>query len=356
MTAIHGGNIVNMAQELGCKTSDLLDMSSNLTPFGMAPGLQEFLIKNLEQITFLPESNSEKLCRFFAEKHGLQHDQVLAGNGTTEFIFALPADSGMKKVLLVNPTYSDYQLACSSAGVEVENFSLRKENNFQLDFSKLANRLQGGELVFICNPNNPTSVLIPTARLHEFILSQPNSTFVIDESYLPFTQEPSLLDFTLPNNLYLLCSSSKIYGIAGLRLGFLVAEADRLARFTSHRKPWGVNRMAQLAGEFLLNHGDKYIQDVRRFVAKTRPHVVAQLTALKHVEVMDGAANFILCYLHGPMQAQELRDKMLEHRIMIRNCASFTGLDEQYFRISLKDKAGNIRGLTALKQILEPYS
>ena len=353
MKTIHGGNIVSVARTLGCNTSDLLDMSSNLTPFGMAPGLKEELIANLEQISFLPETASETLCRVFAEKYGLQPDEVLAGNGTTEFIFALPAAFHTKKALLVNPTYSDYQVACSWAGVESEDFFLTRDKKFQLDFENLGARLTGGELVFICNPNNPTSVLIPTPRLNDFISRHPESIFVVDESYLPFTNEPSLLDLELPENLFLLCSSSKIYGIPGLRLGFLVARAKNLSRFSARNKPWGVNSMAQIGGAFLLRNGDPYVQEVRSFIAAQRPEVCQELAHLPHVEVIEGAANFILCYLGGRMRAPELAEKMLRQRIMVRNCASFTGLDDRYFRISLKDETGNRRCLKALKQIME---
>ncbi|MEA3546769.1 MAG: aminotransferase class I/II-fold pyridoxal phosphate-dependent enzyme [Thermodesulfobacteriota bacterium] len=353
MKPIHGGNIVSVARTLGCNTSDLLDLSSNLTPFGMAPGLKEMLISNLAQISFLPEADSGTLCRVFAEKYGLQPDQVLAGNGTTEFIFALPAAFHTKKALLVNPTYSDYQVACSWAGVENEDFFLTREEGFQLDFERLSTRLTGGELVFICNPNNPTSVLIPTARLHDFLKQHPKSFFVVDESYLPFTSEPSLLDLDLPENLFLLCSSSKIYGIPGLRLGFLVARKKNLACFSDRNKPWGVNSMAQISGEFLLQNADPYVHEVRSFIAEQRPEVCRALAQLPHVKVMEGAANFILCYLSGSMRARELAEKMLQKRIMIRNCESFTGLDDRYFRISLKDDAGNKKCLESLKQIME---
>jgi threonine-phosphate decarboxylase len=353
MKSIHGGNIVSVAQTLGCNTSDLLDLSSNLTPFGMVPGLKEMLVSNLEQISFLPEADSATLCRVFAEKYGLQPDQVLPGNGTTEFIFALPAAFHTKKTLLVNPTYSDYQVACSWAGVESEDFFLTREEGFQLDFVRLATRLTGGELVFICNPNNPTSVLIPTARLHDFINQHPKSIFIVDESYLPFTSEPSLLDLDLPENLFLLCSSSKIYGIPGLRLGFLVAREKNLARFSDHNKPWGVNSMAQIGGEFLLQNADPYVTEVRSFIAEQRPKAIQSLTQLPQIEAIEGAANFILCYLSGKIRARELAEQMLQKRIMIRNCESFTGLDDRYFRISLKDETGNRRCLEALKQIME---
>lgn len=348
----HGGDILSMAKQLGCGVGDLIDMSSNLTPLGMPRGLREALIDRLPEISFLPESGSENLVRLFARKYGCDPRQVLAGNGTTEFIYAVPAGVRSRRALIVAPTYGDYQTAGDWAGLEVEFFFLKPEENFALDFNRLSARLTGGELVFLCNPNNPTGRVVPTKELLAFILAHPASEFLIDESYLPFVKEPTLAGFPLPANLLLLCSSSKIYGIPGLRLGFLVASEEKMARFAARRKPWDVNRMAQVAGEYLLEHGDAYIQSVRDFLAQARPGFVARIAALPGVRVIPGSTNFILCRLTGSLTAGQLREAMLGLRIMIRDCSNFTGLDAHYFRVSLQEPGRNERFLAALAGIL----
>jgi len=348
----HGGDILSMAKRLGCGVGDLIDLSSNLTPLVMPPGLREALVERLSEISFLPESGSETLVRLFAEKYGCSPQQVLAGNGTTEFIYAVPGSVQSRRALIIAPTYADYQTASEWAGLSVDFFRLKAEDDFALDFNRLSACLTGGELVFLCNPNNPTGRVVPSRELLDFILAHPTSEFLIDESYLPFVNEPSLAGFPLPGNLFLLCSSSKIYGIPGLRLGFLVASEEKMARFAARRKPWGVNRMAQVAGEYLLAHGDGYVQAVREYLAQVRPGFVARLAALPGVQVVPGSANFILCRLAGPMTAAQLREAMLGQRIMIRDCSNFTGLDAQYFRVSLQDAERNERCLAALVGIL----
>lgn len=348
----HGGDILSMAKRLGCGVNDLIDLSSNLTPLGMPPGLREALVERLGEISFLPENGSETLVRLFAEKSGCSPQQVLAGNGTTEFIYAVPESVQARRALIVAPTYADYQTATQWAGLALEFFTLKADEDFALDFNRLSARLTGGELVFFCNPNNPTGRVVTSRALLDFILAHPASEFLIDESYLPFVDEPTLAGFPLPANLFLLCSSSKIYGIPGLRLGFLVASEEKMARFAARRKPWGVNRMAQVAGEYLLAHGDGYVQAVRDFLARVRPGFVASLAALPGVQVMPGAANFILCRLTGSMTAAQLREAMLAQRIMIRDCGNFTGLDAQYFRVSLQTPDRNALCLAALAEIL----
>jgi len=348
----HGGDILSMAKRLGCGVGDLVDLSSNLTPLGMPPGLREALSERLGEISILPESGSETLVRLFADKYGCRPEQVLAGNGTTEFIYAVPTRGQSRRALVIAPTYGDYQTASQWAGLEVGFFNLRADEDFALDLNRLSARLAGGELVFLCNPNNPTGRILASHKLLDFILAHPATEFLIDESYLPFVDEPSLAGFSLPANLFLLCSSSKIYGIPGLRLGFLVANKEKMARFTERRKPWGVNRMAQVAGEYLLAHGDGYVQAVRDFLGQARPDFVARLAALPGVRVVPGSANFILCRLAGPMTAAQLREAMLRQRIMIRDCGNFTGLDPQYFRVSLQEPWRNERCLAALAGIL----
>ena len=348
----HGGNIIAVASELGCPVNELLDMSSNLMPLPMVTGLRETIMARLDEIAYLPETESETLRDLFAARHHRSGKEVLVGNGTTDFIFAAPAMNGLTKAVIVTPTYNDYRLACDWAGLPVEDFPLSASDDFHLDLARLTKSLSGNELVFICNPNNPSGGLIDSTELHAHIKACPQSLFLVDESYLQFTREPSLLDLEPLTNLLILTSFSKIYGIPGLRLGFLTGAPERLAAISARNKPWGVNRIAQMAGEYLVAHGDDHVEAVLKFTEEHRPGFVANLAALPGVEVVNGVCNFILCRLKGSIRAGELRQKMLTHRIIIRDCANFTGLDDSYFRISLKDPNGNKQCLDALKEIL----
>jgi threonine-phosphate decarboxylase len=352
MSVVHGGNIIATAKELDCRISELIDMSSNLSPFAPTPDLLETLHKRLDEIAFLPETGSESLCALYADRHNLARDQVLAGNGTTEYIFSIPAVVDVKRGIIVNPTYSDYHLASARSGLETTSFPLRSAEGFRLDLDRLTRALKGDELVFICNPNNPTGVLVPTLQLYEFVCSHPDSRFLVDETYLPFIKENSLLTLPIPENLYILRSFSKIYGIPGLRLGFVVASIDNIQRLSSRQRPWGVNRLAQVAGEHLIQHGESEVIGIADFIEKERPIFAAELEKLPGVRVVPGRAHFILSSLSGAMRAATLRNELLNHRIMIRNCASFTGLDDRYFRLSLKDEPANRKCIAALREVL----
>lgn len=348
----HGGNIFAMARKSGCHVNELIDMSSNLTPLGMAPGLKDVLMEHLDEAQYLPETGSESLREVFAGKYNLDKEEILAGNGTTEFIYGIPEALQLKRAVIVNPTYGDYEPACEWSGIAIHNFTLKYQDRFVVDLAELSQTLKGEEIVFLCNPNNPTGVLTSSKAIYDFVKSHPDTFFLVDESYLPFLKEPSLVEFPLLSNLFVLSSFSKIYGIPGLRLGFLIATAGNIAKIARYRKPWGVNRMAQVAGEYLLAYGDDYVADVVQYVAEQRPAFIAALVGIPGVEVIAGSANFILCFLPGNMRADVLVEKMFAKRIMIRNCETFTTLDNRYFRLSLKREQDNAYCLTCLREIL----
>lgn len=350
MGFVHGGNIIATATELGLQVDELIDMSSNLSPLGMVPGLRRVLGEGLEQIAYLPEATSQSLCALFARCMGCAPEQVMAGNGTTDFIYDLPARSPFNRAVIVNPTYSDYRLACQYSGLSWHDFGTCFPD-FSVDLAALGRALPGGELVFLCNPNNPTGHLVASRRLRAFVEDHPRTTFIVDESYLPFCREPSLVAADLPDNLYILCSSSKIYGIPGLRLGFLVSTPANMADLRAHCRPWSVNRLAQIAGEYLLSEADGYVRQVQEFMAQERPAFAARLAELPGISVVPGVTNFILCRLRD-RDADQLAAHMLSHRIMIRNCASFDGLDNSYFRVSMKSSADNRYFLATLTSFL----
>ena len=344
----HGGNVVEVAARLGCRVEEILDMSSNLSPLGMVPGLKDELVSRIDELNYLPESDSSGLRRAFAARHGLDPEQALAGSGTTEFIFSIPECVPAGRAVIVEPTYGDYAVACGRAGLEAVSFMLRPEEDFFLDLDRLDSFVRKGDLVFVCNPNNPTARLTGSRALYGLVRARGDVVFVVDESYIHFLDSDSLLDFSpFPENLLLLSSYSKIFGIPGIRLGFAAAAPRLLAPFREKGRPWGVNRLAQIAGEFVLSRGRGYQDEVRRLVAAERPRVAAALAALPGIRPVPGEANFILSRTER-LGADELGRRLIEKRIMIRDCANFTGLDHGYFRISLKKPQDNDRFLREL--------
>ncbi|NVL89657.1 MAG: pyridoxal phosphate-dependent class II aminotransferase [Desulfobacterales bacterium] len=349
----HGGNIYQVAEALGCSHREVLDMSSNVCPLGMVPGLKGMLEKRWGEVVSLPEVDSRSLRACFAASFGLLESHVLVGNGTTEFIYTIPPALKVKNALIVGPTYSDYADACRAFGIEPVFCMAREENNFEPILDEIQSKLANVDTVFICNPNNPTGRLIPAEPLKAMVSANPNVCFVVDESYLPFIRnwESHSLIRDRAGNIVVLHSFSKIFGIPGLRLGFLVAPSEIIKAFEPFKHPWNVNRPAQVAGVFLVSQ-KSFIKEVADFVQKERDAFLGYLKDLDSLCPFPSSVHFILFKLNGDLNAPELFKRMAEHKILIRDCFNFYGLSDRFFRIALKTPEENKACADVFKKVL----
>ena len=177
----HGGNIYDLAEKNNCRPDQIIDMSSNLNPLGPPPGLFEFLIKNIFVVKTLPDAGATILAERFQKTHGIDKGRVIAGNGTTEFIYSIPKALNIKKALILGPTYSDYEDACLMNRTDCSILTAEASNRFHHDPDRIACKAEKADMVFICNPNNPTGTLISSETLRKICLSLPNTLFVIDD-------------------------------------------------------------------------------------------------------------------------------------------------------------------------------
>jgi len=341
----HGGNIFGLAEQLGCRPDDIIDMSSNINPLGAMPGLIEHLKARIDRIRVLPEADARSSARAIAALLGVAEERVLAGSGTTQFIYTACTALAARKVLIVGPTYADYADGCRVCGIEPAFLLTRAEQDFTLDQERLAAVLPDYDTVFLCNPNNPTGHLVDHGVLLDLCLRHPRVRFVIDESYLPFAAADrgrSLSDCCL-DNVVVLWSVSKIFGMPGLRAGFLVANAPMIDRFRRLMQPWSVNGLAQEALRFLGANREQ----VTAFIERTRAYLAdegqlfRQRLQTGRLTLYPSVTSYVLIGLPADRTAASVCSALAEHRLLIRNCANFHGLDQGYIRIALKDAATN---------------
>jgi threonine-phosphate decarboxylase len=356
MISGHGGNIHEIAGRLRCLPADIIDMSSNVNPLGPPDGFLDFLTENLHMITSLPEANAGTINHDFAAYYGLQTDTVLAGNGTTQFIYLLPKVLNSRKVLIVGPTYADYADSCRMHGIPFEFFMTTAAEKFQVDFNKLESKLVEVDTVFICNPNNPTGTLIPVQSLENLIIRHPDVFFVVDESYLPFVPDHNRLSLlnNQSDNLVVLNSMSKIFGIPGLRIGFVIASQKIIQKILAYYLPWSVNSLAQAAVSCLMNHKeivDKFIQVSQTYLEVERTRFLQNFACTSRILFFPGPTSFILGKLSG-INAHEVCERLAGERILIRNCDNFEGLSHRYIRISLKTSDINRMAAEKLLQVI----
>ncbi len=352
----HGGNIYDLARNIGCSPADIIDMSSNTNPLGPAPGLIEYLREKLKIVFAFPEVGSKKIIEAFANYHKIRADRVLAGNGTTQFIFTLPLSLGTKKALILGPTYADYGDVCEMYKIDCEYVMAKEANLFQPNIMDISAYLVDTDTVFICNPNNPTGNLIARRDLLKLCEAYPGIRFLIDESYLPFTDryDETTMIRTALTNVMVLHSFSKIFQIPGLRLGFLITSPKIVKQFKYFYQPWCVNSLAQIAGHYLLDHvlgDDTFLSETQSFVTKEKHLLAERLKNTKALKLFPSMASFVLIKIKERFNAAHLCSIMANNRVLLRDCSNFKGLSDRFVRITLRSPEINAMVADKLREI-----
>ena len=348
----HGGNIRQMAVRCGCDPAEVLDFSANINPLGPPETLRAVISRAIGDLVHYPDPDCTDLVRILARRHDLAPDQILVGNGTSELLFALARVPRPCRVLLPVPSYVDYRVACQRAGLETVPFLLEEERDFRPDLPRLDRMLRPGDMVVLGQPNNPTGVLVERGALLEMCCRHPETLFLVDEAFAGFVDNYQSLAGAA-DNLVVLCSLTKLYAIPGLRLGYLVATARLCDAVRRQIAPWSVNSLAQAVGTCCLEEG-AYLERTRALVAENRQRLHADLAALPGLRVLGGVANFLLVRLdRDEMDAPTLASELLRrHRIAIRSCEDYQGLDRRYFRVAVRSRTDNSRLVRALAALL----
>ncbi len=354
----HGGNIYALARQLNCNPAEIIDMSSNINPLGMPPGLGENLKVHLDLAGRLPEVDSRTGIESMARLLMVDAHRMLAGNGTTQFIYnACPALKS-QRVLILGPTYADYADACHMHGIEPHYFLLSASQRFEADMDLLDQAVTGYDTVFICNPNNPTGGLISADRLQRLCRRHPKIRFIIDESYQPFV--PARQSVSMGNsgleNVIVLWSVSKIFGLPGLRAGFLIADEVLRACFKRLMQPWCLNSLAQAAVAHLGRNKTTvrdFIEQTRLFLERERHLFQERLTPCRSISLYPSVTSYILMELPESMSARRICDALASRRLLIRNCSNFHGLSDRFVRVALKSSAINEMAADWLVEVIE---
>ncbi|RJP79008.1 MAG: aminotransferase class I/II-fold pyridoxal phosphate-dependent enzyme [Desulfobacteraceae bacterium] len=342
----HGGNIYKLAKQNGCRPEDIIDMSSNLNPLGPPPGLLEFLQQNISVIRALPDAGADCLIEKFAAIHEIDKGQVLAGHGTTEFIYSMTTSLQIKNALILGPTYSDYQDSCLRNETRYAFLMAEESTGFSHDPDRIAEQVKNKDMVFICNPNNPTGTSIPTRSIHRICAANPDTIFVIDESYYPFIDDEKISGMLRTNlkNVIVLTSMSKIFSIPGLRTGFLKASPEIASRCRQYQVPWNVNSLAQTAVDYILSHFremNAFVQKTRDFIQTEQDHFIGRFQHVSALSFFPSRVPYILIRLNNGLKADAVCETLAKDNILIRNCANFDGLTDQYIRVALKSRPAN---------------
>lgn len=275
-TDFHGGNIYKIFRE---KNIDkILDYSSNINPYGLPENLKKEIFEKLFVLERYPDPDYIELREKIAEKNNLNIENIIVGNGATEIIFLFMKILSPKKVLIVSPTFGEYERAIKAStlandNLEINYFELKEAENFVLNIKNLETELENNyDLLILCNPNNPTGQFLKLKKLEEIlkICEQKNTKLFVDEAFVEFVEdwenESIINSKENKENLFVIRAFTKFFAIPGLRLGYGICfNKNLLKKMLEKKEPWSVNNIADLAGQTVLDD-ENYIQKTKEWI------------------------------------------------------------------------------------------
>jgi len=357
----HGSDLEKIERIYHIKKENIISFSANVNPLGLSQKLCESLKDHLEVITSYPDREYTQLRKTIGAYCHADFENIIVGNGSTELISAVIRQKEFKNACLISPTYSEYEREIVLGGGTCFYHELKPENNFELCTEELFSMLTEKKinLLVLCNPNNPTSTALKNDTLYAILeFCKANGMFVMfDETYIEFTKEydsitavPYLSDF---DNFIILRGISKFFASPGLRLGYgLTGNKPLIEKINETKNPWTINSLAEYAGRILFTD-EAYISKTKDLIFSERNRVCNILRSIPGLKIYEPAANFVLVKIEKENRnADILFDTAIRRCLMIRNCSTFRGLDNHFFRFCFMKPSDNDQLLACIREVM----
>ena len=359
----HGGNIWAAMRQSGLPPDRIVDFSVDLNPLGPPPCIRSIIERHIEDLQRYPDPEAQALREAIAAFHRVAPDTILPGNGAAELIGLLARFRPIAKAVMVVPPFSEYAWAGehSGAAVVVEEVVADEDHQFEIEMSAKTwgEKLAGADVVFLCNPNNPTGAVVrrdAVLRLAEWC-RQAGALFVVDEAFVDFTEHPEqvsiLPDALQEDHVVVLRSLTKSFAVPGLRLGYLAAHEALVRALRALQPPWPLNTFALAVGEQLVKE-TAYLQQSRCMTARWREEFQRLLQALPVLTAFPSHTNFLLCRLQTAQRTSaDLARRLAAQGLLIRTCDDFRGLEPgRFIRLAVRTPEDNARLVHALREVL----
>lgn len=355
----HGGNILAAARALGISPAHVLDFSASVNPLGPSPRALRALAQARRAVVHYPDPDCVELREALAQRHGIGLERILVGNGSSELIHLLPHSLPIEHAVIVGPTFSEYERALRGYSTRITRLQAGRSRGYGPPLEEAARTLgrlgrhQSRSALFLCNPNSPTGQAIERGALRDLVrlAARRKVLTVLDETFVDYCDHRSLLpEAGTHPRLLVLRSFTKFYGLAGLRIGYLVGAAPLLARLEARRPPWSVNALAQAAARAALTD----VRHARRSLAcvsRERAYLAGRLGALG-LTVYPSAANFLMVECPHPWSAPALTGTLRARGVLVRDLSAVPGLTRRTIRVAVRPHHENRRLLADLASIL----
>ena len=346
----HGGDVYQASAETGIPVGDIVDFSASINPLGVPEPAARAIRENIGLLVHYPDPFADGFSRTMAEHLGVAPKAVICGNGSTELIYLLARVFRPQHVLVLAPTFSEYERAClMTHGSSCVRHVLSPRDGYALDPVSFIDSLAGCDMAFLCNPNNPTGRLLEREAVLEIAraANRGNCLLVLDEAFIDFTPDQSLVRGVEKNpNLIVLRSLTKFYALSGLRIGYGVFPDALARRIRGHKEPWSVNTLAQKAAAAAI--GDAaYRERTMALIPGEKDFLEKGFRAIG-IEYVPSSANY---YLLRMEQGLGIVPALRKKGILVRDCSNFAGLDGSCIRVAVRSRQENSRLLAELGEL-----
>lgn len=355
--ALHGGNLWVVARTRGIPAEEILDFSADLNPWAADWVPSSILEEAWRKVRHYPDPAYHRFRKAAADWEGVEPASILPGNGTADLIHLISRWKKKARALIPVPTFSEYARAVQADGGQAVSWLLPEEEEFSGVAFPLFFRGQEADLLFLCNPNNPTGRLLPQEAIRDCLTLCPGkgTLMVLDEAYMDLVPDGRRTSFSREaarnDHLVVLRSMTKAFSVPGLRLGYAVGPPAVIERLREFQPPWPVNTLGAEIGAWLLRSAVRELADSRRQLEGARLEMERTLNGFQSFRTFRSDANFLLCRTEANVCA--VAQALEEKGILIRRCDNFEGLEpDHFFRVAVRRPEENRRLLKALKEVL----
>jgi threonine-phosphate decarboxylase len=356
----HGGDIWGFSRKYNVPLEEVLEFSGPINFLGPSPKAVEAVKDRAKYIKYYPDPNpvefKQKITQYVG--HGVKAENVILGNGSIELIYAITEVlPNFFNAVIPVPSFSEYEKAALRVGGKAVFIQLPE------DFSLNSNEIKKAvtdetKIVCICNPHSPSGRLYTKTELTDLLdfCKKRGIIFSVDENYIEFAdkgEENTLVGMVNEyENLFVIRSVTKFYGMAGIRFGYGLASNSLVKKLEDVRLPWSINGLACFATLAAFNDKD-FIEDTKITIAANRLELAKALSEIENLHVYPSTTNFLLVKIQkGKITSTKLKEALTKQRILIRDCCTFMGLDDHYFRITIRSTKDNIKLTEAIAKIM----
>ena len=344
----HGG-LYSTGMKLDSKT---IDFSSNVNPLGFPRQVKNTIKKNLALLSIYPDPNSTDLKNSLEKYTGITKSQIIVGNGATEIIYNFCKIFIKKntRVVIPIPTFGEYESATLLQGGHVLHF---KTMNLNETIPKFQSIIKKNDCVFLCNPNNPTGSLVKRKNMLKIIETayEKSALVFLDECFIelvPESNESLASNLKEFDNLFILRSLTKSFGLAGLRIGYGLGSKKMIDVLERIKIPWNVNALAQKVAIVALSN-KSHLYRTRKLIKKELDFLTTSISKIKNFSCYPSSTNFIL--LESKISSKIVQKKLIKKKLLVRDCSTFQGLNNKFIRIAVRTHRENVKLVKTLEKI-----